>query len=344
MPETAGHPALHWEALPGEGHRVRCGLCPHRCVVGPGHRGICGVRENRGGALVSLVWGRLAAAHVDPVEKKPLFHWHPGTAIFSIACVGCILSCRHCQNADISQLPRESGDIPGRPVTPEEVVGLAAQSGSRSIACTYTEPTVWIEYARDTAVLARRLGMGTVFVTNGFIEPGPLRDVAPFLDAANIDLKGFTEDFYQQVCGARLAPVLDAIRLYRELGIWIEITTLVIPGHNDSEGELRDMARFIRGLGPEIPWHVSRFHPSYRMKDRPATPPETIRRAAEIGREEGLFYVYEGNLAGGRGEDTLCPGCGETVIRRHGFTLGEVRMENGRCLGCGRIIDGVGLP
>ncbi len=325
----------------GEG-RVRCGLCPHHCLIAEGKTGICGVRQNGGGKLFSLVWGSVVAAHVDPVEKKPLFHFHPGSDIFSLATAGCNLSCRHCQNADISQMPRDGRDIVGRESSPEEIASRAGASGCLAIAYTYTEPTIFFEFAYDISAEARKKGLKNVFVTNGFIEAEPLRAIAPLLDAANVDLKGFTEDFYHRICGARLKPVLEAITLYRELGIWLEITTLFIPGLNDAEEEMRGIARFIRGLGPEIPWHVSRFHPDYRMTDRPGTPESTLDRAWKIGREEGLLYVYQGNVPG-RGEDTFCPKCGRAVIKRWGFTLREYRLKSGVCDFCGFTLHGVGL-
>lgn len=329
--------------IPEDKGRVRCQLCPHLCLVNEGRTGICGVRQNRGGKLYSLVWGKPVAMHIDPVEKKPLFHFYPGSPIFSLATVGCNFRCRHCQNADISQVRGESGRTAGRSVAPVEVVRQAEMSGCRSIAYTYTEPTIYYEYACDIAVSAREMGMTNVFVTNGYIESEPQRAVARYLDAANIDLKSFRDDFYSRVCGGRLKPVLDSITLYRELGVWIEITTLVIPGLNDTEAELRDIARFIRGLGPEIPWHISRFHPDYMMTDRPITPLETLNRAGEIGREEGLLYVYLGNVPGGAGEDTICPGCRRAVIRRMNYVLGDYRIDEGKCSYCGHVVHGIGL-
>jgi pyruvate formate lyase activating enzyme len=330
--------ARFWTA---EGEAVRCGLCPHHCRILPGKRGICGVRENREGILQTLVWGRLVAAHVDPVEKKPLFHFLPGTDIFSIAAVGCNLSCRHCQNADISQFPREKGEVAGRPATPEEIVRTAVQTGCRSLAFTYTEPTVFIEYALDCAALAREEGLRNVFVTNGYISPEALDAAAPHLDAVNVDLKGWSEEFYHKICGARLRPVLDAIEGYRSRGVWVEVTTLLIPGLNDDEDSLRGIARYLAGLGREIPWHVSRFHPDYRMQDRGPTPLDSLERAWNIGQEEGLLYVYQGNVPAGRGEDTHCPHCRRVVIRRRGFSLAAVDQVSGRCAFCGGAIHGI---
>ena len=319
---------------------VRCGLCAHRCRIKPGAAGVCGVRRNEGGTLVSLVYGLTVAENVDPVEKKPLFHFLPGSRSFSIATAGCNFRCRHCQNADISQMPRDAGAIAGRPLAPAEAVRRARDAGCASISYTYTEPTVFFEYAADTAALAVRDGLRNVFVTNGYTAPEPLRAIAPHLHAANVDLKSSSEAFYKRICGARLQPVLDALKLYRELGIWLEVTTLVIPAENDSDEDLGGCARFIaEQLGRDVPWHVSAFHPAYRLTNRPRTPAETLRRAAAIGRAAGLRFVYEGNIL--EGEDTACPGCGRRVIARVGFAVRENRLRAGRCPDCGAAVAGV---
>lgn len=326
---------------PKEGMKVLCGLCSHRCLIAPGHRGICAVRENRDGTLVSLVYDRIIARNTDPIEKKPLFHFLPGSLSFSLATPGCNFRCKHCQNADISQLPRDRGGmVPGERVSPAEIVEAALLHHCASISYTYTEPTVFFELAYDTAKLARKAGLKNVFVTNGYITPEALREICPFLDAANIDLKGFTDDFYKKVCGARLQPVLDSIRLYKELGIWIEITTLVIPGHNDSENELRQIAQFVRSVGVDVPWHVSRFHPTYQLMDQPVTPVKTLERARQIGLDAGLRYVYEGNIPG-EGEETLCWSCGKTLMKRYGFSVEENHVKDGKCGFCGAKMDGV---
>jgi pyruvate formate lyase activating enzyme len=324
-----------------EDNKVLCGLCSHRCLIAPGHRGICAVRENRDGTLVSLVYDRIIARNIDPIEKKPLFHFLPGSLSYSIATPGCNFRCKHCQNADISQLPRDRGGLVlGDAVTPAEIVADALQYRCASISYTYTEPTIYFELAYDTAKLARKQGLRNVFVTNGYITPEALREIAPYLDAANIDLKGYTDEFYKNVCGARLQPVLDSIRLYKELGIWIEITTLVIPGHNDSEIELKQIADFIRDLGVDVPWHVTRFHPTYKLMDQPRTPLETLKRAREIGLSAGLRYVYEGNIPG-EGEETLCWHCRKSLVKRYGFSVEENHVRNGKCGFCGTSMDGV---
>jgi pyruvate formate lyase activating enzyme len=322
-------------------NKVLCGLCSHRCLIASGHRGICAVRENQNGTLVSLVYDRIIARNIDPIEKKPLFHFLPGSLSYSIATPGCNFRCKHCQNADISQLPRDRGGmVLGDAVTPAEVVADALQYRCASISYTYTEPTIYFELAYDTAKLARKQGLRNVFVTNGYITPEALREIAPYLDAANIDLKGYTDEFYRNVCGARLQPVLDSIRLYKELGIWIEITTLVIPGHNDSENELKQIADFIRSIGVDVPWHVTRFHPTYKLMDQPRTPLETLKRAREIGLSAGLRYVYEGNIPG-EGEETLCWNCGKLLVKRYGFSVEKNHVQNGKCGFCGTSMDGV---
>jgi pyruvate formate lyase activating enzyme len=328
------------ESLPGG--RVRCTLCPHECRIPGGAAGACGVRVNRRGTLYTLVDDRVVARHVDPIEKKPLFHFMPGSSTYSIATVGCCLHCAFCQNREISQWPAGRA-IPGERVTPAVIVDAALAAGCASIAYTYTEPTVFFELALDTAALARRRGLRNVFVTSGFIGEAALRRIAPVLDGVNVDLKFFRDGSYRRVCRARLAPVLEAIRLYHELGVWTEVTTLLIPGLNDSDGELRDIAGFVRSIGAEVPWHVSRFHPAWRMSDRPATPIATLRRARAIGLEAGLRHVYEGNVPGGGGESTFCWACGATVIERRGFALWSNRVRDGGCPDCGTRLDGVGM-
>jgi pyruvate formate lyase activating enzyme len=324
-----------------ENRQVQCSLCSHRCLIAPGKRGICAVRENRDGTLYSLVYDKVIARNIDPIEKKPLFHFLPGSRSFSIATPGCNFRCKHCQNADISQLPRDHvGVVLGENISPSTMVEAARAQGCTSISYTYTEPTIYFELAYDTARLAAEAGLKNVFVTNGYITPEALKVIRPYLHAANIDLKGFTDDFYKHICGARLQPVLDAIRLYKEFGIWIEITTLVIPGHNDADDELTSIAQFVKSVGEEIPWHVSRFHPTYKLTDKPITPLATLNRARQIGIDAGLLHVYEGNVPG-QGEDTICPGCKQTVIKRYGFTVLENRLVDGKCSQCKTKISGV---
>ncbi len=334
------HEAMFYEKAGG--NKVRCGLCRFRCLIADGKRGICAVRENRGGTLYTLVYGKAIAEHADPIEKKPLYHVMPGSMSYSVATVGCNFRCLHCQNYTISQPVHDTLRITGIDLPPEEIVARALASGCRSIAYTYTEPTIFFEYAYDTAVLAKKAGLRNIFVTNGYITPEALACIRPFLDAANIDLKGFSERFYTEVVHAMLKEVLDSIVEYKRQGIWIELTTLVIPGWNDSDEDLRGIACFIADkVGKETPWHVSAFHPTFKMIDRPRTPLDTLRRARHIGLEAGLRYVYEGNVPGEGGENTYCPSCGETLIERHGFYLEHNSIEMGKCPACAAIIDGI---
>jgi len=326
-----------------EEKKVRCNLCSHRCVIKDGRRGICNVRENDAGILNTLVYGKLIAQHIDPIEKKPLFHFLPGTPSYSIATVGCNFRCRFCQNADIAQMPSDrEGTILGTRCTPGEVVDAAQRGGCRSIAYTYTEPTVFFEFAYETAKLAHDRGIRNVFVTNGYMTSEALEMIEPYLDAANVDLKAFTDDYYKKVCGAGLKHVQATLKLMKSLDIFIEVTTLIVPGLNDDPSELNDLAAFIaRDLGPETPWHISRFHPTYKLTERPSTPIQTLTTAREIGINAGLRYVYTGNVPGNAAENTFCYSCGETVIERWGFQVENLRLKNGKCTQCGVEIDGV---
>ena len=319
---------------------VRCNLCSHNCVITESKRGICGVRENKEGVLYTLVYGKAVAQAVDPIEKKPLFHFYPGSRAYSVATVGCNFRCLNCQNADISQMPREYGRIIGEEVSPEEIVEQAKRYNCRIIAYTYTEPTIFFEYAYETAKIASREGMKNVFVTNGYITEDALREIAPYLDAANVDLKSFSDDFYRKVCGARLQPVLDSIKLHKELGIWIEVTTLIIPTLNDSEEELRKIAEFLRNVSEDIPWHISRFYPAYRLSDLQPTSVEILCTARKIGLETGLKYVYKGNVPG-EGEDTYCHSCGRLLIHRYGYKILSNEIKDSKCPYCGAEIAGV---
>ena len=323
--------AILWQAL-GDG-LVHCFLCAQECRIRPGRTGVCGVRENRDGTLYTLVYGEAVAANVDPIEKKPLFHFLPGTQAFSIATVGCNLRCKFCQNADISQATKRE-TIHGQPLSPEQVVRMARDYRCASIAYTYTEPTIFMEYALDTARLAVGAGLANVFVTNGFMTPQSRAAILPYLHAANVDLKSFNDRYYRQICGARLEPVLDTIRELHAAGVETEVTTLVVPGGNDSPEELQAVAGFLVSVSPDIPWHISRFFPSYEMVDRPPTPLETLRRAVEIGHQAGLRYIYVGNAPEEGAEDTLCPECGYAVIRR---TMYRTSVEESavRCPACG---------
>ncbi len=332
--------ALLWEPA-GEG-AVRCALCAHRCRIPEGRRGVCGVRENRCGALQTLVYGRLVACNVDPIEKKPLFHVFPGSLSFSVATAGCNFRCSHCQNYSISQVPRDAGTIPGQFTTPEAVVAAAREGGCRSISYTYTEPTVFFEFALDCMRLAREAGLLNVFVTNGYMTGEALELALPWLDAANVDLKAMSDNFYRKVCGASVGPVLETIRELRHRGIWVEVTTLVIPHHNDSAEELREIARFLVSVAPDVPWHVTGFYPTYRLDNEPPTPASALEAARRLGLDEGLHYVYSGNRPGRGGEDTVCPACGAVAIGRRGFSVTRLELSGAAtCRSCGRSVAGL---
>jgi pyruvate formate lyase activating enzyme len=336
--EEAMHEAMLYEKIAG--NRVRCHLCAHRCVIADGKKGVCQVRENRGGVLYTLVYGSTISQNVDPVEKKPLYHFYPGSPAYSIATPGCNFRCQWCQNWQISQMPRESDLTAGREATPEQIVASAIETHCRSIAYTYTEPTVFFEYAYHIALLASLDHLANIFVTNGYMSREMLEMFHPYLDAANVDLKAFREETYRRYVGARLRPVLDNLKLMKRLGVWIEVTTLVIPDLNDDPTELRDAARFIAlELGPDTPWHISRFFPVYKMTDRSPTSIRTLHRARDIGLEEGLHYVYLGNVA--EESNTTCHHCGRLLIRREGYWVVENHIRQGSCPACGTPVAGV---
>ena len=321
--------------------RVHCNLCAHRCTIKPDRRGVCGVRENKNGMLYSLVYGTLIAEHIDPIEKKPFFHVYPGSKSYSIAAVGCNFNCKFCQNHEISQMPRSTLMIMGEEISSAEIVERAKKSGSATIAYTYTEPTIYFELAYETAVLAEEQGIKNVFVTNGFMTTEAIETIRPYLIAANVDLKSFRDDFYKKQCGARLEPVLESLRKMKEMGIWVEITTLLIPSLNDTDKELEDIAGFIAGLGKETPWHISRFHPQFKMLDTPATPVYSLHRAVEIGRQAGLKYVYCGNVPGDEGESTYCFNCRNRLIERYGFQIMSTDLNGNKCNRCGTELEGI---
>jgi len=331
--------AMLYEKL--EGGQTRCNLCAHGCAIKPGKRGVCGVRENKDGVLYSLVYGTLIAENIDPIEKKPFFHVYPSSKSYSIATVGCNFRCDFCQNHDISQMPQTTRMISGEEFLPAETVVRAKQSGTKTIAYTYTEPTIYFETAYDTAEIAVENGLANVFVTNGFMTGETIETIAPYLAAANVDLKSFRDEFYKKHCGARLEPVLQSLKKMKEKGIWVEITTLLIPSLNDSEEELKDIARFIAGLGTETPWHISRFHPQYKVRNLPVTPLESLHRAAQIGKEAGLKYVYSGNVPGDKGENTYCFKCGNLLIERYGFRIVSINLKGNKCGKCGTVLEGL---
>jgi len=321
---------------------VVCTLCPHNCKLSQDEFGICGVRQHVNGELISHVYEKAIAANSDPIEKKPLFHVHPGSLSFSVATAGCNFRCGFCQNHEISQV-QEPGMISGDYLPVDQVVKSAKKGGCRTIACTYTEPTVYYEYAFDIAEKAAKKGLDTVFVSNGFINPKPLKKIAPFLTAANFDLKGWNDRFYQDIIGGDLKSVLHTIELAKKLGVFVEITTLVVPGYVDNLESLNSIADFIKtNVGKETPWHISRFYPTYLFNRHQPTRPQVIHDAREIGYKHGLYYVYTGNLPGDA-ENTTCWSCGETVIERSGYHVTQNKVRKGKCPNCGAVIHGVGM-
>ena len=333
--------AMLYEKLPDK--KVKCNLCAHQCVIQNSKKGICRVRGNIGGKLYVLNYGKLIAQHVDPIEKKPLFHFYPGSTAYSIATAGCNFKCKYCQNYDISQMPVRENRIIGQDSAPEETLVQAMQLGCKSIAYTYTEPTIFYEYAYDVSQLANDKNIKNIFITNGFITSEALQKIAPYLDAANVDIKSFTNNFYKKICKAKLQPVLDTIKMLNQLGIWIEITTLVIPTLNDTEQEFHSIAEFIMSISREIPWHISAFYPAYKLKYLPPTPLAVLNRAREIGLETGLHYVYLDNVTNHGNADTKCPDCGQILIERTNFGIIKNKIQDGHCPNCGREIAGVGL-
>lgn len=334
---------------PRKGGKVRCLACARKCAIGDGLTGFCGVRRNNGGKLFLEVYGRPCAVAIDPVEKKPFFHFLPGTTMLSMGTYGCNFACDFCQNWDTSQAPKEMGSAFGRrlaaleEIGPKEFASAAKQAGCSSVAFTYTEPAIFAEYAYDCAKEARKLGLKTAFVSNGYESAECLEFMRPVLDAINIDLKAFTEKFYQAHCKASLKPVLSTIKLARKLKIWTEVTTLVIPGENDSKKELESIAEFLAGVDRDTPWHVTAFHPDYKMANTPATPAKKLLEARKIGLDAGLRFVYAGNLPPEYSslEYTYCPKCGELLVRREGFAvLGNV-INGGKCHKCRYKIPGI---
>jgi pyruvate formate lyase activating enzyme len=320
--------------------KIECTLCPHACRLAEYEIGLCRVRIHRGGKLYSLVHGKACAVHVDPIEKKPIFHMLPGSGAYSVATAGCNLACRFCQNWEISQAKPEqtrSRDLP-----PARIVAEARAARCRSVAYTYTEPTVFFEYMLESARLARAAELRNIWVTAGFVNPEPLRELAPFMDAANIDIKSMREGYYRDVCGARLQPVLDAVALAVKLGVMVEITYLIVPTLNDSLDEIRDLARWLKStVGAEVPLHFSRFFPQYRLERLPPTPLETITSARNVALAEGLRHVYTGNVPHDESANTFCAHCGTRLISRLGYTVREMRVRGGACPDCGGKVYGI---
>jgi len=333
-----GKKAMYWEPLREK--KIRCRLCPHECITRPGERGICQVRENRDGVYYSVNYGKVVAMNNDPIEKKPLFHYKPGSYAFSIATAGCNIRCQFCQNWEISQFPPE--EVKYLYLSPNDVVELALRKGSSSIAFTYSEPIIFYEYMYDIAKLAKERGIGGVMISNGFINPTPMRELTKVLDAVKIDFKSFKESFYTKICQGHLRPVLDTLLLLKKEGIWFEIVVLIIPTLNDSEIEIKSMSRWIKqNLGTDVPLHFTRFHPTYRMTHLPPTPVSTLEKAHDIAVAEGLHFVYIGNVPGHPYENTYCVKTKKVLIRRIGFRVIENHIKNGKCPYCGNKVPGV---
>jgi len=330
--------ASFWEKA--SAGRVECALCPRDCRTAEGERGHCGVRENRQGRLYTLVFGRVVAAHLDPIEKKPLFHFLPGSRAFSIATAGCNIECKFCQNWRISQARPET--VPAVNMPPEKVVATARAARAPVIAYTYSEPVVFYEYMYETAKLARSKGIHSVMITNGYIYEEPMRKLCDVLSAVKVDLKAFTWKFYKKICSGELQPVLETLRLLKSVGMWTEIVVLLIPGHNDSEEEIRRMSKWIREeLGPDVPVHFSRFHPMYKMQSIQQTPRATLERARRVAFDEGLHFVYIGNLPGHEAESTYCPSCKTRLVHRFGYVIRKNIIRDGKCPKCATKIPGV---
>jgi len=340
MDAAASHPGRYWHRL--DDGRVRCDLCPRACALREGQRGLCFVRKNEGGRLVLTTYGRSSGFCIDPIEKKPLNHFLPGTPVLSFGTAGCNLACKFCQNWDISK-SREMATLADE-ASPETIARAAEAVGCRSVAFTYNDPTIFLEYAVDVAAACRERGIRTVAVTAGYIEPEPRVELYRWIDAANVDLKAFTEEFYFSLAAAHLDPVLDSLRyLKEETGVWLEITNLLIPGANDSDGEIDELTAWVvEELGPDVPLHFTAFHPDYRLKDRPPTPPATLRRARRIAVGNGVRYAYTGNVHDPRGQSTYCHGCGATLVGRDGYRLSTWALTpDGCCSACGEPCAGV---
>ncbi|HCN19343.1 MAG TPA: AmmeMemoRadiSam system radical SAM enzyme [Planctomycetia bacterium] len=336
--EFTPYEAMFYKKL--EDARVECQLCPRECKIADLERGYCGVRENRGGTYYTLVHSRACALHVDPIEKKPFFHYLPGTPAVSVATAGCNVECKFCQNWQISQFRPEQ--VNSMKLTPSDIVEHAKRSHSPTIAYTYTEPVVFYEFMYDTARAARQEGITSVVVSNGYIKEEPLVELCKHLDAVKIDLKAFTEEFYKDTCSGSLKPVLETLVTLKKLGMWFEIVVLIVPTLNDSEKELKEMCTWVcEELGPDVPIHFSRFHPTYKITNLPPTPVRTLEMARRIAQEAGLNFAYVGNVPGHEGEHTYCPGCKEMVIKRVGYTIVKNTILNGKCQNCEHPIAGV---
>ncbi len=336
--ELSSVEARYYKKLEGRG--IECTLCPRHCRVTDLERGYCGVRENRSDVYYTLVYGRPCALNVDPIEKKPLFHFYPGTAALSLATAGCNVNCKCCQNWEISQSRPEQTDNLDLP--PKALVDICIQRNVPTIAYTYSEPIIFYEYMYDTAELGHSKGVKSVMITGGYVEESPLADLMPRLDAIKVDLKAIREDYYRNFVGGELKPVLDRLVQIKKAGMWLEIVYLIIPTLNDTEAEFKELAQWIKAnLGPDTPVHFSRFHPQYLLTDLPATPKRTLEMAHAIGQAEGLQFVYLGNVAGHPAESTYCPACGQVLIERRGYRIHQNNLKGNQCGQCGRVIPGL---
>ncbi len=327
-----------YDELPG--NKVKCNVCSHRCTIAESKVGICGTRKNIKGRIHTLIYNTVSSEYPDHIEKKPLYHFLPGTFSYSLGTIGCNFRCQHCQNWKISQEYSFAQTIE---ISPEEAIRRALEKNCKSISWTYNEPAIWHEYTYDSAVLAKKAGLKTVYVTNGYITPEALRRMAPYLDAYRVDIKSFSDEFYKKVCGARLAPVFESTKLAKELGLHVETITLVIPGRNDSKEEITQIAKWVHdNLGEDTPMHFTRFHPMHKMDHVAPTPLSTLEMAHGIAKKEGMKFVYLGNVGGHKYENTFCPRCDSLLIDRAGFSVGEVRVKDGKCTRCGEGIPIVG--
>ena len=327
--------AKFWKVLPD--NKVQCNLCSHKCIISAGRTGICGVRKNEGGKLYTLIYGSCSSMAADPIEKKPLYHFHPATNVFSLGTIGCNFKCLHCQNYSISTADPDFSYM--REITPEDSIKLAKEYSCQGISYTYNEPTIWYEFTYDSVKLAKKAGLYTCYVTNGYILEEPLKEISPFLDAMNIDVKAFTDNFYKEVCKAKLEPVLKTCKLAKKLGIHVELTYLVIPYHNDSLDEVKSFLSWvIEKLGNDTPIHFSRFHPDHKMMDIPRTPMEKMLKIYDVAKKSGILYPYLGNVIHDNYENTYCPKCGNKCVSRSGFSVDLKQCDEGKCAKCGKKI------